>query len=53
MFAVSNIPVRDKELPSDEKALMDFVIELQPRNRIGNEHGKSQIICGDSPEIRA
>jgi mono/diheme cytochrome c family protein len=31
MFAVSNIPAGDKEMPSDEKALTDFVIEAQPK----------------------
>jgi cytochrome c len=31
MLAVSNVPAGDKELPSDEKALADFVIEAQPR----------------------
>jgi mono/diheme cytochrome c family protein len=31
MFAVSNIPAGDKELPADPKALEGFVIEAQPK----------------------
>jgi mono/diheme cytochrome c family protein len=31
MFAVSNIPAGDKELPPDPKALADIVIEVQPK----------------------
>lgn len=31
MFAVSNMPAGDKELPSDPKALESIVIEMQPK----------------------
>jgi len=31
MFAVSDIPTGDKELPSDARALADFLIEVQPK----------------------
>jgi mono/diheme cytochrome c family protein len=31
MFAVSNIPAGDKELPADAKALAGFLIEMQPK----------------------
>lgn len=31
MFAVSNMPPGDKELPADPKALGDLVIEVQPK----------------------
>src|SRR5262245_52910219 len=32
MFAVSNIPAGDKELPADPKALGEIVIEPEPQN---------------------
>jgi mono/diheme cytochrome c family protein len=32
MFAVSNIPGGDKELPSDAKALADVVIDVRPKH---------------------
>ena len=31
MFAVSDIPAGDKELPPDPKALEGIVIEMQPK----------------------